>query len=55
MREVIDSAVKNFDASPSAELMDANFASAYRLMTSTKAREAFDLGKNRKKFATVTE
>src|SRR5258707_1835558 len=25
--------------------MDANFASAYRLMTSTKAREAFDLTK----------
>jgi len=30
---------------PSAQLMDTNFASAYRLMTSTKAREAFDLTK----------
>src|SRR5436190_6602844 len=45
LRQVVDSAVKNFEASPSAQLMDANFASAYRLMTSTKAREAFDLSK----------
>src|SRR6185436_7861662 len=45
LRQVVDSAVKNFESSPSAELMNANFASAYRLMTSTKAREAFDLGK----------
>jgi uncharacterized protein (DUF1501 family) len=49
LREVVDSAVKNFEASPSAELMNANFASAYRLMTSTKAREAFDLGKEPQK------
>ncbi len=43
LRQVVDSTVKNFEASPSAALMDNNFASAYRLMTSTKAREAFDL------------
>ena len=30
---------------PARKLMDANFASAYRLMTSDKAREAFDLRK----------
>ncbi len=45
LREVVDSTVKNFEASPSAALMDNNFASAYRLMTSKKAREAFDLTK----------
>ena len=45
LREVVDSTVKNFEASPSAALMDNNFASAYRLMTSTKARDAFDLSK----------
>src|SRR6058998_3813259 len=45
LREVVDSVVKDFEASPSAQLMDANFASAYRLMTSVRAREAFDLSK----------
>lgn len=45
LRQVVDDAVKNFEASPNAQLMDTNFASAYRLMTSTKAREAFDLEK----------
>jgi len=45
LRDVVDGVVKNFEASPSAQLMDANFASAYRLMTSTRAREAFDLNK----------
>jgi len=45
LRQVVDDAVKNFETSESAKLMDANFASAYRLMTSTKARDAFDLTK----------
>jgi hypothetical protein len=45
LRKVVDGVVKDFEDSPSAKLMDANFASAYRLMTSTRAREAFDLGK----------
>src|SRR5688500_4420987 len=45
LREVIEGTIKNFEASPNAELMDANFAAAYRLMTSAKAREAFDLAK----------
>src|SRR5215475_5090556 len=49
LREVVDSVVKDFEASPSAQLMDANFASAYRLMTSEKAREAFDLEKEPQK------
>ena len=41
----MDDTVKAFEASESAKLMDANFASAYRLMTSVKARDAFDLGR----------
>src|SRR5256886_6190871 len=49
LREVVDSVVKDFEASPSAQLMDANFASAYRLMTSEKARDAFDLSKEPQK------
>ena len=43
LRQVVDQAVKDFEASPSAQLMDANFESAYRLMTSARAREAFAL------------
>ena len=49
LRDVVDQTVKNFEASPTAQLMDANFASAFRLMTSTKAREAFDLNKEAQK------
>jgi hypothetical protein len=49
LREVVDSVVKDFEASPSAQLMEANFASAFRLMTSEKAREAFDLAKEPQK------
>jgi hypothetical protein len=45
LRDVVEGAVKNFEASESAKLMDANFAGAYRVMTSQKAREAFDLAK----------
>lgn len=45
LREIVDNTVRSFEASPNAELMDANFAAAYRLMTSSKAREAFDLSK----------
>ena len=49
LRQVVDEQVKSFEATESAKLMDANFASAYRLMTSTKAREAFDLMKEPEK------
>jgi uncharacterized protein (DUF1501 family) len=45
LRAVVESTIKNFEASPAAELMDASFAAAFRLMTSEKAREAFDLTK----------
>jgi hypothetical protein len=43
LRDVVDASVKKFESSPSAKLMDANFEQAYRLMTSTTAREAFAL------------
>jgi uncharacterized protein (DUF1501 family) len=45
LRQIIDDTVKSFEASENARLMDGNFASAYRLMTSTQAREAFDLAR----------
>lgn len=45
LRQVVDNAVKNFESSESARLMDQNFAQAYKLMTSAKAREAFALEK----------
>ncbi|QDU82217.1 hypothetical protein Pla110_39720 [Polystyrenella longa] len=45
MREVIDQTVADFEASENAKLLEGNFESAYRLMTSTQAREAFDLTK----------
>src|SRR5437763_12473463 len=43
LRQVVDETVRDFEASASAQLMDSSFASAYRLMTSAKAREAFEL------------
>jgi len=49
LRDIVDQTVKNFEASPNAQLMDSSFASAYRLMTSAKAREAFDLTKEPEK------
>ena len=45
LREVVDSTVKNFEASANAKQLDSNFDTAYRLMTSAQAREAFDLSK----------
>jgi len=45
LRAIVEGTVKKFEASESARMMDANFAAAYRLMTSEKAREAFDLSK----------
>ncbi len=43
MRAIVDDAVKQFEASESAALLDSNFQAAFRLMTSSQAREAFDL------------
>jgi hypothetical protein len=45
LRDVVDGTVKEFEASEPAQLMDTNFASAFKLMTSKAARDAFDLSK----------
>lgn len=45
LREIVDSTVKDFEASENAKLMDENFDAAFRLMSSKQAREAFDLAK----------
>src|ERR1043166_6537376 len=46
---VVDDSVREFEASASAQLMDSSFSSAYRLMTSQRARDAFDLAKEPEK------
>jgi hypothetical protein len=43
MRRLVDKAVSHLESSPDARLLDSNFESAYRLMSSATAREAFDL------------
>ncbi|MGL5097831.1 MAG: DUF1501 domain-containing protein [Planctomycetia bacterium] len=43
LRSIVDGAVRNFEASEEAKLMDSNFEAAYRLVTSPQARAAFDL------------
>ena len=45
MREIVESAVKDFEASEDARLLDENFHAAFRMMTSEQARLAFDLTK----------
>lgn len=45
LRDLVDDTVKSFDASDNARLLDSNFETAYRMMTSAQAREAFDLSK----------
>jgi hypothetical protein len=45
LRDLIDSTVKDFESTENAQLLDDNFQAAWRLMTSTQARDAFDLTK----------
>lgn len=45
LRDLVDETVASFEASDNAKLLDSNFETAYRLMTSAQAREAFDLSK----------
>ena len=45
LRTLVDSTVKNFEASDNAKLLDSNFEAAFRMMTSEQARAAFDLSK----------
>lgn len=45
LRDLVDQTVRDFEATENAALLDENFQAAYRLMTSTQARDAFDLTK----------
>ncbi len=48
LRSIVDDTLRSFEANDHAELLDSNFEAAFRLMTSTQAREAFDLTKEPK-------
>jgi hypothetical protein len=43
LREIVEGAAAEFEASEDARLLDENFHAAWRLMTSPQARAAFDL------------
>ena len=45
IRDLVDDATRTFEASESAKMLDDNFESAFRMMTSPEAREAFDLSR----------
>jgi hypothetical protein len=45
LRQLVDAKINDFEASEDAKLLDSNFESAFRLMTSPQARDAFDLAK----------
>ena len=47
MRQIVEQTVKSFEQSEDARLMDENFHSAFRMMTSEGARSAFDLTKEK--------
>jgi hypothetical protein len=47
LRDIVDGAVKNFESSDDARLLNDNFHAAFRMMTSKKAREAFDITKEK--------
>ena len=49
MRQLVEDTAQAFEASQSAKLLDTNFESAYRIMTSPQAREAFNLEKEPRK------
>jgi uncharacterized protein (DUF1501 family) len=45
LRAIVEETVEGFEASENAKLLDSNFEAAFRMMTSPKARAAFDLSK----------
>jgi hypothetical protein len=45
LREAVEESMTAFEASENARLMNEHFETAYRLMTSPQARDAFDLSK----------
>ena len=48
-REMVDKSVSEFETSADARLLDSTFQQAYTLMSSQKAREAFELHRSRKR------
>lgn len=48
LRDLVDQTIQDFESTENASLLDSNFQSAYRLMTSQRARDAFDLSKEPK-------
>jgi hypothetical protein len=48
LRSVVDSTLDAFEKSENAALLDSSFQSAFRIISSTQAREAFDLAKEPK-------
>ena len=47
LRAIVEETLGRFEASDDARLLDENFQAAYRLMTSTQARQAFDLAQEK--------
>ena len=47
LRDIVDGAVKNFESSDDARLLNDNFHAAFRMMTSKEARAAFDITKEK--------
>src|SRR5687767_12490131 len=45
LRDVVDGTVAGFEKSENAQLLDTSFQSAFRIITSSQARDAFDLTK----------
>lgn len=49
LRETIEASMTQFEASESAQMVSEHFETAYRIMSSPRAREAFDLSKEPEK------
>ena len=49
LRSIVDDTVKSFEKSEDARLLDTSFESAFRIISSKEAREAFDLSKEPQK------
>ena len=45
LRDIVDNTVERFEQSENAQLLDSSFQAAFRIVTSQKARDAFDLSK----------
>lgn len=45
MRDVVDQTIAGFEKNENAQLLDSSFQSAFRIITSAQARDAFDLTK----------